>query len=118
MDLKMSKLKAHICEWLYIAWKNISNRNTMVLKCWEQTGLLCAFDKVFQKQTMLDNIKAPLFKTIEREVHAYNTKYNEEIDVEVSLDTVMEESLTKVVELSKFILSSHMIIIKNLAKKK
>ena len=51
---------------------------------------------------MLDNIKIPLFKTIEEEVHAYNTKCNEEIDVEVSLDTVIEESLTKIVELPKF----------------
>jgi hypothetical protein len=90
----------------------------MVLKGWEQTGLLRAFDKVFQKQAMLDNIKTPLFKTIEEEVQAYNTKCNEEIDVEVSLDTVMEESLTKIVELPKFISSSRMIIIKGLARKK
>ena len=49
MDFKMSKLKPHICEWLYVAWENVSNRNTMVLKGWEQIGFLYAFDKVFQK---------------------------------------------------------------------
>ena len=50
---------------------------------------------------MLDNMKTPLFKTIEEEVQVYNTKCNEEIDVEMSLDIVMEESLTNVVELPK-----------------
>ena len=67
---------------------------------------------------MLDNMKTPLFKTIEEEVQVYNTKCNEEIDVEVSLDTVMEESLTKIVELPKFLFSSRMTTIKDLARKK
>ena len=118
MDFKISKLKSHICEWLYVAWTNVSSRIAMVLKGWEQTGLLRAFDKEFQKQAMLDNIKTPLFKTIEEEVQAYNTECNEEIDVEVSLDIVMEESLTKVVELLKCISSSNMSTIRNLARKK
>ena len=67
---------------------------------------------------MLDNIKTPLFKTIEEEVQAYNIECNEEIDIEVSLDTVMEESLTKVVELPKSISSNNIITIRNLARKK
>ena len=67
---------------------------------------------------MLDNMKTPLFKTIEEEVHAYNTECNKEIDVEVSLDIVMEESLTKIVELPKSLSSSRMITIKDLARKK
>ena len=37
---------------------------------------------------------------------------------EMSLDIVMKESLTKVVELPKFISSSSMITIRNLARKK
>ena len=67
---------------------------------------------------MLDNIKTPLFKTIEEDVQVYNIDGNEDIDVEVSLDTVMEESLTKVVELPKSIFLSSMITIRNLARKK
>lgn len=42
----------------------------MVLKGWEQTRLLRTFDKVFQKQIMLGNIKTPLFNKIE---YTYNT---------------------------------------------
>ena len=69
----MSKLKPHRCEWLYIAWTNVTNRITMVLKGWKQTRLLCTFDKELQKHAMLDNINTSLFKTIEEDVHAYNT---------------------------------------------
>jgi len=45
----------------------------MVLKGWKQTRLLCTFDKELQKHAMLDNINTSLFKTIEEDVHAYNT---------------------------------------------
>ena len=47
MDFKMSKLKPYICEWLFVAWKNVSSRIAMVFKRWEQTGLLYSFDKEF-----------------------------------------------------------------------
>ena len=67
---------------------------------------------------MLDNTKTRLLNTIEEEVQTYNTKCNKNIDVKVSSDIVMEESLTKVVELPKFISSSRMITIKDLARKK
>lgn len=40
---------------------------------------------------MLDNTKIPLFKTIEEEVKTYDRKYNEEIDIDESLDTIMGE---------------------------
>jgi uncharacterized protein (UPF0332 family) len=90
----------------------------MVLKGWEHTGLLHAFDIVFQKQAMLDNIKTPFFKTIEDEVQTYKYISNKEIDVEMSLDIVIKESLTKVVEMPKSISSNRMITIKDLARKK
>ena len=32
MDFKINKLKIHICEWLYAAWENVSDRIIMVLK--------------------------------------------------------------------------------------
>ena len=73
MDFKISKLKPYICEWLYVVWTNVSSRITTVFKDLEQTGLLRTFDKEFQKQAMLDNIKISLFKTIEEKVQAYNT---------------------------------------------
>ena len=90
----------------------------MVLKGWELIGPLHAFDKEFYKQAMLDNMKTPLFKTIENEIQTYNIECNEKINVEVSLDTIMEENLAKVAELPNSISSNHMTTIKDLARKK
>ena len=67
---------------------------------------------------MLDNIKTPLLKTIREEVQTYNTQFDGDINIEMSLDTIMKENLTNVVELQRSISSSHMITIKDLAKKK
>ena len=80
--------------------------------------LLRAFDNDFQKQHMLDNMVRPLFNSNVVEVEAYDTECNEDIDVEVSLETVMEENLTRVVELSKTINSNKMVSIRELARRK
>ena len=80
--------------------------------------LLRTFDNDFQKQVMLDNMVRPLFNSNEVEVEAYNTECNEDIDVEVSLETVMEENLTRVVELSKTVNSNKMVSIRELARRK
>jgi hypothetical protein len=47
---------------------------------------------------MVDNIKTPLFKSIEGDIamETNNTNEDEETCGEVSLDTILEESLTKV----------------------
>ena len=50
MDFKMSKLKPHICEWLYVPLTNVSSRIAMVLKGWEQTGLLRVLTKNFKSK--------------------------------------------------------------------
>ena len=119
IDFKMSKLKPHICHWLYKAWIHVSSKINMISKGWEQAGLLRAFDSEFQKQAMMDNMVKPLFNIKEEEgVQATNTECNEEIDVEVSLDTVMENNLSRVAELSKTINSNRMTTIRALAKKK
>jgi hypothetical protein len=70
----------------------------MVEKGWKHTGLLKAFEPEFQKQAMVDNIKTPLFKSIEGDIvmETNNTNEDEETCGEVSLDTILEESLTKV----------------------
>ena len=62
------------------------------------------------------NIKT--FNTIEEEIHVYNTKCNEKINIEVSLNIVMNKNLIKIVEMQKFISSNHMINIKEFATKK
>ena len=56
MNFKMSKLKPHLCRWIYKAWINVSSKTNMINKRWAQTILLRAFDNDFQKQVMLDNM--------------------------------------------------------------
>ena len=56
IDFKMSKLKPHICHWLYKAWIYVSSKINMISRGWEQAGLLRAFNREFQKQAMMDNI--------------------------------------------------------------
>ena len=118
MDFKMSKLKPHLCHWLYKAWINVSSKTDMISKGWTQIGLLRAFDNDFQKQAMLDNMVRPLFNSNEVEAEACNTEYNDDIDVEVSLETVMVKNLTRVVELSKPVKSNSMVSIRELARRR
>jgi hypothetical protein len=107
IDFKMSKLKPHIYHWLYKTLIHVSNKINMISKRWEHAGLLRAFDSEFQKQTMMNNMVKPLFNIKgEEKVQATDTEWNEEIDVEVSLDTVTENNLSRVAELSKTINSN------------
>jgi hypothetical protein len=97
VDTKMSTLKPLICQWLFTAWHHITTKLDMVEKGWKHTGLLKAFEPEFKKQAMMDNIKTPLFKSIEGDIamETNNTNEDEETCGEVSLDTILEESLTK-----------------------
>jgi hypothetical protein len=97
VDTKMSTLKPLICQWLFTAWHHLTTKLDMVEKGWKHTGLLKAFEPEFQKQAMVDNIKTPLFKSIEGDIamETNNTNEDEETCGEVSLDTILEESLTK-----------------------
>ena len=117
IDFKMSKLKPHICHWFYKAWIHVSSKINMISKGWEHIGLLKAFDSEFQ--AMMDNMVKPLFNIKGEEgVQATNTEWNEEIDVEVSLDTVTENNLSRVAKLSNIINSNQMTTIRKLARKK
>ena len=90
----------------------------MISKGWAQTSLLRAFNNEFQKQTMLDNMVTPLFNSSEVEVYACDTDCNDDIDVEVVLETLMEENFTRVAKLSKTVNSNSMASIKEFAKRK
>jgi hypothetical protein len=97
VDLKMSTLRPKICGWLFTAWHNLTTRREMVKKGWSYTGLQRAFEPEFQKQAMIDNIKTPLFNIEENvAVETNNNNDNEETCIEVSLDTILEDSLTRV----------------------
>jgi hypothetical protein len=67
---------------------------------WKQLGLLSSFEKGFQRQVMMENMDDTLFNT-NGNAHAIdfnNTHCNEDVDVEVPINIVMEESLTKVTQ--------------------
>jgi hypothetical protein len=103
VDTRMSILKPRLCGWLFTIWHNLTIRSDMVKKGWKHTGLLQAFETNFQKETMIDNIKTPLFKSTEEdmEIETINNIEDEDTCGEVSLDTVFEDSLTKVALLNK-----------------
>jgi hypothetical protein len=67
---------------------------------------------------MLDNMIRPLFNNSEVEVQTCDTECNKGIDVEVSLDIIIEENLTKVVKLSKTVNSNMMASIREFARRK
>jgi hypothetical protein len=97
-------LKPQICGWLFTAWHHLTIKSDMVKKGWKHTWLLQAFETNFQKEAMIDNIKTPLFKSTEEdtEIETINNIEDEDTcNLEVSLDTVLEDSLTKVALLNK-----------------
>jgi hypothetical protein len=97
VDTKMSILKPKISGWLFIALYHLSSKQDMVKKGWNQTGLLRAFEPEFQKEAMIENINTPLFKTTAEDLPLEtNDQEDEETCGEVSLDTILEENLTKV----------------------
>ena len=50
---------------------------------------------------MVDKIKSPLFKSIEKNLEIKTNNYGDDkTDVEVSLDIVMEESLSRIAQLT------------------
>jgi hypothetical protein len=104
VDTKMSILKPQICGWLFTTWHHLTIKSDMVEKKWKHIGLLQAFETNFQKEAMIDNIKTPLFKSTEEdtEIETINNIEDEDTcNLEVSLDTVLEDSLTKVALLNK-----------------
>jgi hypothetical protein len=118
VDLKMSTLRPKICGWLFTAWHNLTTRREMVKKGWSYTGLQRAFEPEFQKQAMIDNIKTPLFNIEENvAVETNNNNDNEETCVEVSLDTILEDSLTRVSLLTTSSNTISMATLRGMARK-
>jgi hypothetical protein len=98
VDMKMSTLKPKICGWLHKAWKHLTCKEDMVKKGWGHTGLLQAFQEDFQRQAMMENIKDPLFTNMGKTNTSEEIDHTdmEEICIEVSIDTVLEDSLSRV----------------------
>ena len=118
VDFKMSTSKPKVYRWLFTAWQHLTSQHDMVSKGWKHIGLLQAFNREFQKQAMIQNMKTPLFKVIEEdlEVETSIDNKNEECDAEVSLDTIMEESLGRVSQLRSPNPTPRMATIRNMAR--
>jgi hypothetical protein len=102
---------------LFTAWYLLTSKQDMVKKGWNQTGLLRAFEPDFQKQAMIENISTPLFKTTAEDL-PLETNYQEDEETcgEVSLDTILEESLTKVYLLQGKSTPTSMVTLRGIAR--
>jgi hypothetical protein len=74
----------------------------MVINGWKQIGLLSLTEKDFLKQVMMENMDNTLFNTNgdALAIDFNNTHFNENVDVEVLINSVMEKSLTSVATLA------------------
>ncbi len=59
----MSNLKPCICEWLHNVWKDLKSKETMILKGWEKTRLIRAWNGDLQLVAMEANTTTFLFTT-------------------------------------------------------
>jgi hypothetical protein len=119
VDTKMSTLKPKVCGWLFRSWHQLTTKTEMVKKGWIHTGLLRAFEPEFQKQAMIENIKIPLFKIVEDDIQIdiSNNVQVEETCSEVSLDTILEESLTSVAMLTTSNKPTSMAVLRGIARR-
>ena len=101
VDFKMSTLKPLLCSWLFTSWLSVCNNQEMVTIGWTKCGLLHSFDLEFQKDAIIENMKSPLFKEdTSIQVDINKNIEDEDIDVEESLEAIMEDTLSRVQKLS------------------
>jgi hypothetical protein len=112
-------LKPKVCGWLFTSWHHLTTKTEMVKKGWTHTGLLRAFEPEFQKQAMIEDIKIPLFNIIKDDIQIdiSNNVEDEETCSEVSLDTILEESLTNVAMLTTSNKSASMVALQGIARR-
>jgi hypothetical protein len=80
--------------------------------------LLFSFNLNFYKHAMVDNIKSPLFKSIDENLEIKINNYGEDkTDAEMSLDIVMEELLSRIAQLTSENSTTSMESIQNIARR-
>jgi hypothetical protein len=86
---------------------------------WKQIRLLSSFEKDFQRHVIMENMDNTLFNTNGNAlaIDFNNTHFNEDVDVEVPIDIVMEESLTRVTQFLNAIASLSITSLKCLARR-
>jgi hypothetical protein len=97
VDTKMTALKPQLCAWLFKAWQHIQ-RPHMIQVGWSHCGLQQAFQQRFQSMAMDMNMKTPLFEVETQETERDFVEKEEDADTDHSIESVMEDSLTRVIE--------------------
>jgi hypothetical protein len=117
LKTKMTALKPLICSWLHQAWQDV-NKPSMIKKGWAMCGLDRAFHKVFQTNSMDENMKIPLFKEMHMEVENDQNEKKEETDTDLQVESIMDDSLTKITKITAINKRSSVSSLRDLARKR
>jgi hypothetical protein len=99
LDTKMTTLKPHLCSWLLQAWGYV-NKPKMISRGWEMCGLDRAFNQAFQTSAMDEHMKKSLFKDEASEAEPNSRENDEEIDTDIPIEAIMEQSLHHAAEVA------------------
>jgi hypothetical protein len=88
----MNTLKPHLCFWLLQAWGYVK-KPKMIRRGWKMCGLDRAFNQDFQTSAMDDHMKKSMFKDEAIEVEPDSKENDEEIDTNIPIEAIMEQSL-------------------------
>lgn len=94
----MKILKPHLCGWLFKTWEHLQSKQMVkaIIKVWHQCGLLQAFEPSFQMTAMDVNMKTPLFGIVYEDVEPYNI----DKDTNQPIESVIQDSITRVAEIT------------------
>jgi hypothetical protein len=91
----------------------------MVKVGWSKCRVFRSFNLEFQNDVMIQNMKAPSIKEDTNiQVDTNKNIQDEDLDVEESLEAIMEDTLSRVQKLSSFHGTTFMASIRGMARKK
>jgi hypothetical protein len=114
LDFRMSTIKPHLCAWLLKAWQHVDKEN-LIQRGWEQCGIRQAFEASFQSLAKQQNMKTPLFLDIPAAEQDTGDK-EEETNTRVNMQTIMEESLSRVAEMTSANINKRVSALRGLAR--
>jgi hypothetical protein len=90
----------------------------MIQVGWSHCGLQQAFQQRFQNMAMDMNMKTPLFEVETQETERDFVEKEEDADTDHSIESVMEDSLTRVTEIVAANRNTSISTLKNIARKR
>jgi hypothetical protein len=115
MDFRMSTIKPHLCSWLLKAWQHVDKEN-LIQRGWEQCGIKQAFEASVQSLAMQQNMMTPLFLEIPAAAELDTGGIEEETDTGINMQTIMEESLSRVAEMTSANINKRVSALRGLAR--